>query len=112
MANGAKGFVIRITGGACSVAILLAFIACAATPQQQSRIDSGLIDFDRVQISSARSDPTALSMASKMGDRYLAVFSPYQTSVAIAHLDDHDVTLLFRAVNIAFFYSLSARSLR
>lgn len=53
-----------------------------------------------------RSDLTTRAAASEIHGRYGALFSPYQTTAAIRTLSNDDVALLFRAADLAFFFTV------
>jgi hypothetical protein len=58
-----------------------------------------------------RSNPATRIVASKIHDRYRALFARYQTSAALGQAGPDDVALLFRAARADFFYSVSPASL-
>jgi len=59
-----------------------------------------------------RGDPTTLALASRIRNRYRTDFSRYQTSDALRTVGNDDLVLLFRAADIAFFYTVSPFTLR
>jgi hypothetical protein len=107
-----KRFPQRVTETACFLVISVAFVACAGSHEKQlSSVEAAFNGFDRFQRSVVDSDPPTRTVASKINDRYAAVFSPYQTTAAVSKLGNDDLALLFRAAHWAFLYGVSDRSL-
>jgi hypothetical protein len=105
-------FFRRVTETVCVLALSVAFVACAGSPEKQlSSVESAFNGFDRFQRSVVQSDPPTRTVASKINDRYRAAFSPYQTAAAVSKLGNGDLALLFRAAHMAFIYGVSARPL-
>jgi len=102
----------RVTETVCFLALSVAFVACAGSPEEQlSSVESAFNGFDHFQRSVVQSDPPTGTVAAKVNDRYRAAFSPYQTPTAMSKLGDGDVVLLFRAAHMTFVYGVSARAL-
>ena len=102
-----------LTGGVSSLVLVLSFVACSATPEQKQRshVEAAFDDFDRFQDGVVRSDPFTRVAASRIHERYRALFSTNQTSAALGKLGSNDVVLLFRAAGADFLYSVSRVSL-
>jgi hypothetical protein len=99
----------RLIGCVPSLVLALSLVACSTSPEQKpsSSVESAFDSFDRFQDGVLRSDPPTRIAASKIHERYRALFSKHQTRTALANLAANDVTLLFRAASADFLYSIS-----
>ena len=108
-----SGFYRRLAGSVSSAVLVLSFTACSArsaTPVPSS-VEAAFNSFYQFQDTVVRSDPATRIVASKVHERYRALFSRYQTSAALAHVGPEDVALIFRAASADFLYSVSSVSL-
>jgi hypothetical protein len=99
----------RLAGIVSIVVAAVSCVACAATSEKPSSpIRAAFESFDQFQATVIRNDLTTRAAASKIHDRYRALFSRYQKSTAVKKLNNDDVALLFRAADSAHFYTISA----